>query len=250
MVPQALAQSRSGKPGGDRFLWICLAKQHRSRLWTPAPSMPDHVDKSWINDLPTPDPGLTKRTQYVVTSGLPLAVNPKEVLSVLHNHVQLLSLSPMLLHQRAIDGAPPNATPEEISEFKWYAVTDKIVYTPLSPNDGVGGKVTYYVGFCNETDGLRTKVYSPGGVEIGVDWRVKRSKHEGLMGEEHCTTEKRVEMLQSNGIAEEALWLIEEVDLRCNMLHMNFIKRNLKGSHVLLVERLLNKAEAMGGDTS
>jgi len=81
-------------------------------------------------------------------------------------------------------------------------------------------------------NGLQTHCFAPAGLDIKGKWTVGGSE----AGEPNEPSELGL------GLPKRGLWLREDVDMRCNILMIGFVKKTLKKSHATLVARLVQKA--------
>lgn len=171
---------------------------------------------------------MSKLTRMSHVTPLPPSVTREAAIAHLHNHRQMIQLNPLVLRH---DTTTPhaNAAPDEATGMVWYEITDEIQYIPGTP---LKGEVSYKAGFYDLPTGLQTHTFAAGGVDIRGKWTVGGS----LPGEE----KEEVEI--GTNKPREGLYILEEVDLKCNMLLTNFVKRNLKKSHATLVESIIQKA--------
>lgn len=178
--------------------------------------------------LPPPTPDMSKRSVFTSITPLPAHVSRETAVALLHDHVEMIRMNPLVIRQERTT-APPNATPEEEKVMHWYSITDELVYVPGTK---VKGETTYKAGFYNLPRGLQTHVFAPAGVDIKTKWSVGGS----LPGEEKESVELGL------NAPREGLYIREDADLRCSVFVMNFVKRNLKKGHLVLCERLIQKA--------
>ncbi|KAK1506772.1 hypothetical protein CTAM01_03104 [Colletotrichum tamarilloi] len=169
---------------------------------------------------------MSKRTTFTTISPLPPGITRDAVLDFLHNHLEMIDLNP-LIKERHLIPPPPNAPPEEHA-CAWYSLTDEISYLP----GGLAtGNVSYTCCFHDLPTGLQTHCYAPMGLEIRDKWTVAGS----LPGEPVEPVELGI------GAPLTGLYIREDVDMRCNVFTSSFVKKTLKKSHGLLVDRLKTK---------
>ncbi|KAJ0309925.1 hypothetical protein COL516b_002427 [Colletotrichum fioriniae] len=169
---------------------------------------------------------MSKRTTFTTISPLPPGITRDAVLDFLHNHLEMIDLNP-LIKERHLIPPPPNAPPEEHA-CAWYSLTDEISYLP----GGLAtGNVSYTCCFHDLPTGLQTHCYAPMGLEIRDKWTVAGS----LPGEPIEPVELGI------GAPLTGLYIREDVDMRCNVFTSSFVKKTLKKSHGLLVDRLKTK---------
>ncbi|KAI7212910.1 hypothetical protein KC365_g14452 [Hortaea werneckii] len=171
---------------------------------------------------------MEKTSHMTNVTPLPGSVAREVAVRFLHDHVGMIELNPLVIHQESTS-PPPGATEEEQRVMKWYAITDEISYLP---GGWAKSEVTYKGGFYDLDYGLQTHVFAPAGVEIKGMWKVGGN----MPGEPAQPTELGVEL------PKEGLYLREDVELKCNFLLTSFVKKNLKKSHQKLVDDLIEKA--------
>lgn len=149
----------------------------------------------------------------------------------LHDHKSMIELNPLVLRHEPTT-PPPNATPDEASLGKWYLITDRINYLP---GGAVKGEVSYKACFYDLPGrGIQTHVFAPAGVDIKSKWSIggnvpgKEPREAAELG----VTKPR-----------DGLYIKEELDLRCNLFMSSFVKKNLKKSHMVVVDKIIRRAE-------
>ncbi|KFY08367.1 hypothetical protein V492_06288 [Pseudogymnoascus sp. VKM F-4246] len=171
---------------------------------------------------------MSKRSVFTTITPLPPAVTRQHVLDTFHNHVEMIDLNP-LVEERHLIKPPAKATPEEFHCI-WYEVTDRVQYLP----GGVySGKVSYPVCFHDLPNGIQTHCYAPMGLEIKGKWSLGGS----LPGEPREPVEMGL------NVPMVGLYVREDVDMKCNIMLTNFVKKTFKKSHAELVARLSIKAQ-------
>jgi hypothetical protein len=171
---------------------------------------------------------MSKRTFFTNITPLPSGITRQTVLDTLYTHVEMIDLNPLVEERHPIK--PPGKATAEEYHCQWYELTDRISYLP---GGLMSGKVTYQACFHDLANGLQTHVYAPMGLDIKNKWTIGGT----LPGE----PTQPVEIGQ--GIPLQGLYLREDVDMRCNMLMTNFVKKTLKKAHAALVARLVVKAQ-------
>lgn len=140
---------------------------------------------------------------------------------------QMIQLNPLVINHVPCR-APASAPPDEFHAV-WYELTDRISYLP-----GVRGNVSYKACFHDLPRGLQTHVYAPAGLEIKEKWTI---------GGNEAGEEREVLELGMHTVPREGLYLREDVDMHCNLLLTNFVKKNLKKAHSVLVDRLVVRTD-------
>ncbi|KAL9095753.1 MAG: hypothetical protein Q9165_002185 [Trypethelium subeluteriae] len=125
------------------------------------------------------------RSSFTVSrqTTLPASVAKEDVLTLLHDHSEMITLNPIVIKHEQMQGPsspPPSLQQDETSASDQddifsspagakYSITDQMSYLPGHLWDG---KIVYTAWFANASDGLRSFVRAPMGVEIRGSWRV------------------------------------------------------------------------------
>ena len=173
---------------------------------------------------------MSKRTVFTTLTPLPDGISRETVIETLHTHSEMIDLNPLVIERHPVR-APKIATPEEFHCI-WYQITDQVQYVP---GGLIKGKVSYHACFHDLPIGLQTHCYAPMGLDIKAKWSLG-----GTLPHEPA---QPVEL--GLGAPKRGLWLKEEVDMRCNVFMVNFVKKTLKKAHSTLVDRLLEKANLL-----
>ncbi|KAF2452884.1 hypothetical protein BDY21DRAFT_417508 [Lineolata rhizophorae] len=178
---------------------------------------------------------MSKRTVFTTITPLPAELPRSTVLSVLHDHAEMIDLNPLVIDRFPV--APPETCPADEAHCTWYQITDKLSYLP----GGLAtGKVSYHAAFHDLPKGLQTHVYAPMGLEIREKWTLGGS----LRGEAREPVELGL------GAPADGLYLREDVDMRCNVLMTAFVRKTLRRAHGMLVDKMLAKARADAGSAT
>ncbi|MCJ1407204.1 hypothetical protein MMC19_001275 [Ptychographa xylographoides] len=173
---------------------------------------------------------MSKRTVFSTVTAIPPGITRECIMSTLYSHVEMIDLNPLVIERHPIK-PPGNASAEEY-HCTWYEITDKIHYIP----GGVAsGKVTYTGCFHNLPNGIQTHCYAPLGLNIKGRWTLGGS----LPGEPKEPQELGL------GVPKDGLWLREDVDMKCNIMMVAFVKKTFRKAHLLLVDRLVEKAHIL-----
>lgn len=163
---------------------------------------------------------LSTTDTFATTTRLPTTVSKPAVLKTLHNHTEMIELNPLVVkHERC--NPHPAAPAEELDQqqYAWYEITDRLMsYLPFT--------VSYKSSFRNVSEGLKTHVYAPLGLDIKGSWNVSGGNDDD----------------DDDGNGSGGISLRENVEMRCNSFAGPFVKKTLKDSHAVLVERLIEKA--------
>jgi hypothetical protein len=174
---------------------------------------------------------MSKRTVFTTVTPLPSYIIRETVIETLHNHSEMIKLNPLVIRHERCEPAPV-ATADEFHCI-WYELTDRISYLP---GGVMTGKVTYKACFYDLPRALQTHVYAPAGLDIKEKW--------SICGNMSGEPREPVELGLVNA-PREGLYLREDVDMRCNILMTDFVKRTLKRAHQVLIDRLVMKADLL-----
>ncbi|MCJ1290812.1 hypothetical protein MMC34_002354 [Xylographa carneopallida] len=173
---------------------------------------------------------MSKRSLFTLVTPLPPGISRECIMSFLYTHTEMIDLNPLVIERHPIR-APPHASAEE-AHCQWYSITDKVQYIP----GGVAsGKVTYTGCFHNLPTGIQTHCFAPMGLNIRSKWSLGGS----LAGEPKVVQELGV------GIPKDGLYLREDVDMKCNVFMISFVKKVFRKAHSTLVDRLVEKAHIL-----
>ncbi|KAI9695380.1 MAG: hypothetical protein M1820_008675 [Bogoriella megaspora] len=170
---------------------------------------------------------MSKRTVYTTITPLPSGIGRSTVIDTLHDHLELIDLSPLVI--KRFQTKPPGFASAEEFHCIWYQITDKVQYLP----GGIAkGNVSYHVCFHDLTNGVQSHCYAPLGLDIKDKWTIGGN----LPGEPREPVEMGL------GAPKEGLYLREDIDMRSNFMTTSFVKKTLKKSHEKLVARMIEKA--------
>jgi len=177
--------------------------------------------------------GLTKKkTTYTNITPIPSFIPRQLAIDILHSHSEIIELNPLVLGFEAIK-APRDAPADEFYAT-WYEITERIQYVP-----GIGklgsGVIKFKGCFHDMPWGLQTHTYAPAGVDLRNSWRVAGNQP----GEPPETRELGL------GAPPEGLYLREDIEIKCNVTMVSFVKKELKAASKVLVDRLIKKAELL-----
>lgn len=178
---------------------------------------------------------MKKRSTITHVTALPSYVSRAAVLELLHDHSTLITLNPLVTNHGQM--TPPAHALEDEKNSAWYEVTDKIEYVP---GTNLTGSVTYTACMHDTPNGLQTHIHAPAGLEIRAKWQLLGR----LPGEKPSAPEIGVEQYN---VPREGLYIREDCEIKCNILLINFVKRNMLKSHKVFVERLLQMARERTG---
>ncbi|KAF1978331.1 hypothetical protein BU23DRAFT_450015 [Bimuria novae-zelandiae CBS 107.79] len=177
--------------------------------------------------------GLTrKKATYINITPIPSYIPRQLAIDILHSHGEIIELSPLVLSFEPIK-APRDAPADEFYAT-WYEITQRIQYVP-----GIGklgsGQIKFKGCFHDMPWGLQTHTYAPANVDLRNKWQICGSQP----GEPPETRELGI------GAPLEGLYLREDIEIKCNVTMVSFVKKELKAASKVLVERMLKKAELL-----
>ncbi|ROW13938.1 hypothetical protein VPNG_04163 [Cytospora leucostoma] len=172
-----------------------------------------------------------QRVQSATAAGISRGV----VIDFLQNHVDMIDLNPLVKERHPIN--PPPEAPDDEIDCVWYSLTDRITYLP---GGLASGDVSYICAFHDLPTGIQTHCRAPLNVDIRDKWTLNGT----LPGEPAEPVELGI------GAPATGLYIREDVDLRCNILMTSFVKKNIKRSHMTLVDRLIERAKLATADES
>lgn len=178
---------------------------------------------------------MQKKELYTNITPLPSTVPRQLALDILHSHSEIITLNPLVLSHHPIK-APRHAPADEYYS-SWYKIIQRVQYVP-----GIGklgsGKISFKGCFENVPWGLKTHTYPPMGIDLQSKWRIAGSE----------PNEISVPSEQDPyipGAPPTGLYLLEEVEINCNVTLVSFVKSQLKAASKVLVDRLIKKAELL-----
>ena len=177
-----------------------------------------------------------KHTVFTTTTTLPATIPRGTVIDTLHNHQEMIELNPLVIRYSRCQPTPSAPDEERASDWTWYELTDRISFLP---GKLFRGKISYKGSFRDLPRGLRTHIYAPTGVDIRATWSVGGNKEVGEEGQTSSDATNMNDGLDGEG---QGLYLREEVDLRCPFWSAGFVKKTMRRSHGVLVNRLIGKA--------
>ncbi|KAL1968098.1 hypothetical protein VTN77DRAFT_2228 [Rasamsonia byssochlamydoides] len=175
---------------------------------------------------------MKKKEVYTNITPLPSFIPRQLALDILHSHSEIITLNPLVLEHHAIP-APRDASADEYYST-WYEITERIQYIPGLGKMG-SGKISFRGCFHDVPWGLQTHIYAPLGVDLRNNWRVAGNQP----GEPPEHRELGL------GAPAEGLYLREDIEIKCNVTLVSFVKAQLKASTKVLVDRLIKKAELL-----
>ncbi|KAK3899917.1 hypothetical protein C8A05DRAFT_17720 [Staphylotrichum tortipilum] len=179
---------------------------------------------------------LRKKDTVTVITPIPGFIPRQLAIDILHSHAEVITLNPLVLSHKAIP-APHNAETDEYYST-WYEITERIQFLP-----GIGkmGASTIKFNGCfhDMPWGLQTHIYAP----MNVDLRNKYC----IAGNQPGVEPPEIPEigLKSLGAPSDGLYLREDIEIKCNITVMSFVKSQLKKAGGEMVSRIIKKAELL-----
>lgn len=175
---------------------------------------------------------MRKKTSYTNVTPIPSFIPRQLAIDILHSHGEIIELNPLVLDFEAVK-APRDAPADEFYAT-WYEISQRIQYVP-----GVGklgsGKIKFKGCFHDMPWGLQTHTYAPANIDMRNKWQI--------CGNQPGEPPEPQEM--GLGAPPEGLYLREDIEIKCNMTMVSFVKKEMKAASKVLVERLIKKAELL-----
>lgn len=179
---------------------------------------------------------LRKKDIFTVITPIPGFIPRQLAIDILHSHAEVITLNPLVLSHKAIP-APHNAETDEYYST-WYEITERIQFLPGVGK--LGASIIKFNGCFHDMPwGLQTHIYAP----MNVDLRNKYCIAGNQPGVE--LPEVPEIGLKSLGVPSDGLYLREDIEIKCNVTVMSFVKSQLKKAGGEMVSRIIKKAELL-----
>lgn len=179
---------------------------------------------------------LRKKEAYTVLTPIPGFIPRQLALDILHSHSEVITLNPLVLEHHPIS-APRNAAADEYYST-WYEINERIQYLPGTGKMG-SGKITFNGCFHDMPWGLQTHIYAPMNIDLRNRYRIGGNQP-GIEPPEH-----REIGLEKLGAPKDGLYLREDIEIKCNIAMVSFVKAQLKAASKEMVDRIIKKAELL-----
>ncbi len=179
---------------------------------------------------------LRKKDTFTVITPIPGFIPRQLAIDILHSHAEVITLNPLVLSHKAIP-APHNAETDEYYST-WYEITERIQFLPGIGK--IGASTIKFNGCFHDMPwGLQTHIYAP----MNVDLRNKYC----IAGNQPGVEPPEVPEigLKSLGAPSDGLYLREDIEIKCNVTVMSFVKSQLKKAGGEMVSRIIKKAELL-----
>ncbi|KAK1975719.1 hypothetical protein LZ30DRAFT_786076 [Colletotrichum cereale] len=232
--------SFAAQPGGDRG--AAMSFPDGAVVSDPELGRPRLLEEQKIlgdqeaGRLSTPNEMLRKKEVYTTVTPIPGFIPRQLAIDILHSHSEVITLNPLVLDHRPIK-APRDAASDEYYST-WYEISQRIQYIP-----GIGkigsGKISFNGCFHDMPWGLQTHTYAPMNIDIRIKYRIDGNQP-GI--EPPQPPEIGISGL---GIPSDGLYLREDIEIRCNVTMVGFVKAQQKAASKEMVSRIIKKAELL-----
>jgi len=175
---------------------------------------------------------LRKKEVYTHITPIPSHIPRQLALDILHSHSEIITLNPLVLEHHPIK-APRDAAADEYYAT-WYEITERIQYIP-----GIGkmgsGKISFKGCFHDMPWGIQTHIYAPMNIDMRNNWRICGNQP----GEPPEPKELGIDA------PTEGLYLREDIEIKCNVTMVSFVKNQMKAASKVMVDRMIKKAELL-----
>ncbi|KAK5993035.1 hypothetical protein PT974_06462 [Cladobotryum mycophilum] len=179
---------------------------------------------------------LRKKEAFTVVTPIPGFIPRQLAIDILHSHSEVIGVNPLVLGHKPIT-APRNAAADEFYST-WYEIEERIQYIPGAGKFG-SGKISFNGCFHNMPWGLQTHIYAPMNIDLRNTYRISGNQP-GIEPPEH-----REIGLESLGAPSDGLYLREDIEFKCNITMVSFVKAQLKAASKEMVHRIIKKAELL-----
>lgn len=175
---------------------------------------------------------MKKKATYTNITPIPSFIPRQLAVDILHSHGEIIELNPLVTGFEPIKA--PRDAPSDEYYSTWYEISQRIQFVP-----GIGklgsGSIKFNGCFHDMPWGLQTHTYAPGGVDLRNKWQICGNQPD----------EEPVQRELGIGAPPEGLYLREDIEIKCNVTMINFVKKELKAASKVLVDRLIKKAELL-----
>jgi hypothetical protein len=178
---------------------------------------------------------LRKKEAYTVCTPIPGFIPRQLALDLLQSHQEIIKLNPLVLDVKPIS-APRNASADEYYST-WYEITERVQVMPGLGK--MGGKQIVFNGCFHDMPwGVQSHIYAPLNIDMRNRYRIAGNQP----GEPPETRELGLEAL---GAPKEGLYLREDIEIKCNISLISFVKAQGKAASKEMIARMIRKAELL-----
>lgn len=175
---------------------------------------------------------MRKKVSYVHITPIPSFIPRQLAIDFLHNHGEIIELNPLVTGHEPIK-APRDAPADEFYST-WYEISQRIQYIP-----GIGkmgsGAIKFRGVFHDLPFGLQTHTYAPANVDLRNKWQI--------CGNQPGEPPEPKEL--GSSAPPEGLYIREDVEIKCNVAMVSFVKKEMQAAAKVMVDRLVKKAELL-----
>jgi hypothetical protein len=177
-----------------------------------------------------------KKEIFTVITPIPSFIPRQLAIDILHSHSEVITLNPLVLEHKPIS-APRDAQADEFYST-WYEITERIQYIPGMGKMG-SGTIKFNGCFHDMPWGLQTHIYAPMNVDLRNKYRIAGNQ----AGVE--PPEQPEIGLKALGAPADGLYLREDIEIKCNVAVISFVKGQLQKAGKEMVARIIKKAELL-----
>ncbi|KAK4213672.1 hypothetical protein QBC37DRAFT_169389 [Rhypophila decipiens] len=179
---------------------------------------------------------LRKKETLTIITPIPGFIPRQLAIDILHSHAEIITLNPLVLDHKPI-AAPQNAETDEYYST-WYEITERITFMPGIGK--MGASIIKFNGCFHDMPwGLQTHIYAPMNVDLRNKYRIAGNQP-GVEPPEPAEIG-----LKAMGVPSDGLYLREDIEVKCNVTVMSFVKAQLKKAGGEMVQRIIKKAELL-----
>ncbi|KAK0637018.1 hypothetical protein B0T17DRAFT_587993 [Bombardia bombarda] len=179
---------------------------------------------------------LRKKDAFTVITPIPGFIPRQLAIDILHSHSEVITLNPLVLGHKPI-AAPQNAETDEYYST-WYEITERITFMPGIGR--MGASIIKFNGCFHDMPwGLQTHIYAPMNVDLRNKYRIAGNQP-GIEAPEVPEIG-----LKALGVPADGLYLREDIEIKCNVTVLSFVKAQLKKAGGEMVQRIIKKAELL-----
>jgi hypothetical protein len=176
---------------------------------------------------------LRKKEVFTTITPIPSFIPRQLAIDILHSHGEVLTVNPLVLEYKPVK-APRDAAADEFYST-WYEITERIQYVPGMGKMG-SGKISFKGVFHDMPWGLQTHIYAPMNIDMRVKYRIAGNQ-QGVEPPEPQEI--------GLGAPSDGLYLREDIEIKCNITMVSFVKAQMKAASKDMVERIVKKAELL-----
>jgi len=179
---------------------------------------------------------LRKKEVFTVITPIPGFIPRQLAIDILHSHSEVITLNPLVLGHKPIP-APRDAQADEFYST-WYEISERIQYIPGLGKMG-SGTIKFNGCFHDMPWGLQTHIYAPMNVDLRNKYRIAGNQP-GVEPPEQPEIG-----LKALGVPADGLYLREDIEIKCNVTVVSFVKAQMQKAGKEVVSRMMKKAELL-----